>query len=558
MSGLLSALKMGSKALMVYQYAMRVIGNNISNANTPGYTRQEVAMKSELPDITSFGNIGRGVDIAEIRRIRDDLLDFQIRNQNSSVGRWDVIENALSQLEGVFNEPGESGLSQILTDFWAAWSNLASNPEDVALRANVREQANALISFIKHARSSIAAIQGDMDEGVNLTVSRVNQLVQQIADLNTQIKIAEASGGNANELRDERDLLIDELSELIDIRVSVMSDGRLQVLSSAGVLVDGDRHTNLGVQVREDGFLNIIWEDSQVPVQINGGKLLAYTQMRDEVLPEYLEKLDELANALIYNTNRVHTQGAGLTGYTQVTANTVMESSTDSFTSSSAGLPFAVQEGYFTIRVVDNGGAERDYRINILGTDGVSNLSELASSIDIIAGLNASIVDGRLVITADDGYQFYFGPDTSGILVALGLNTFFTGSSAADIRINPFIAQDLTKIAAGKTINPGDGENALEIAQLQYSQLMENGTTTINEYYTNIVGSVGADLSTASKYAKNSQLLLTQMKVRKESVSGVNLDEEMTNLINYQHTYTAMAKYISVVNDMLESLMTTL
>src|SRR5690625_1751959 len=220
-------LEMAKRALAVQQAALYTTGHNISNANTKGYSRQRVDMSTSLPypavgrnrpEIP--GQFGTGVEIGAVTRVRNEFLDKQFRSENSRVGFWHVQSNAMYRMEELLNEPSETGLYHTITEFWEALEDLSVNPENGGARAVVAQRGQAVADTFNHLTETLQSIQEDLYQEIDNASDRINSLLGQINQINNQLKHLEPHGYLANDLYDKRDLLVDELSELISIQTS--------------------------------------------------------------------------------------------------------------------------------------------------------------------------------------------------------------------------------------------------------------------------------------------------------------------------------------------------
>jgi len=279
MYGLFGALETGKRSLMAQQMAMTTAGHNIANLNTPGYSRQRVNLQSSFPLHTTQGAIGTGVDVASIRHIRDHFLTNQFRRENGSYQRWQTTHTALSQVEGFFSEPGENGLSQILNEFWNSWENLSTHPE---ARTAVIEKSKVLVNAFHEHAHQLGDLRQSIDRDINLKIGQINEIARQIAAANGDIVAAEGVSGRANDLRDRRDYLIDQLSNLAGVRTIDQENGSVRVLIGSMALVDGIDALNIDTKMEEhDGERVTVahWQNTKFSIDFSGGELYALYQV---------------------------------------------------------------------------------------------------------------------------------------------------------------------------------------------------------------------------------------------------------------------------------------
>ncbi len=303
-----------------------------------------------------------------------------------------------------------------------------------------------------------------------------------------------------------------------------------------------------------------MWNDgsgnlTNITSKIQAGKLGAWLEMRDSSIPGYLDQMNTLARTLISEVNRLHSSGVGLTYYDSLTASYTADPAA-ALASAASGLAFwddIVEGASFSLWVYDT--TTDSYTETSITVDPGDTLDDLRQKIDAVAGVSATISNDQLTINADSGYQFHFANDQSNVLMAVGLSTFFDGTDASDIAVSGVIESDVTKIAAALDHDalPGDNRNALAIADLQYANVLAGNTTTFDGYYSSLVGAVGAATSDAMTNADFQRSMVEQLQNRREQISGVSLDEEMTNLMKFQYAYDASAQMITVVQEMLDT-----
>jgi flagellar hook-associated protein 1 FlgK len=459
MIGLTAGLEIARKALSSYQLALSIYGNNIANVNTPGFSRKRpVFGEAEAVDLP-LGRIGLGVNARTIERMRDVYLDRAYRRENTAYARYETLEERLSEIEMAFSEPSETGLGDVLRDFWDAWQELANQPESAASRSYVVSKATSLSTTLSHMSSQLTRLRENIDTEVQGIVGDVNSLAQRIAHLNGQIVEAEVSGNEASDLRDKRDLLIDELSGLVDIQVFETNDGSASVKIGSEALVERTTAVPLDTSTRGDN--NVVVTDvthgaGARVIHVSGGRLGGLLETRDETVPGYLARLDEIAATVVREVNRIHRTGFDSAG--------------------------------------------------VAGGD-------------------------------------FFDPD-------------FT--SAATIKVADAVRADTSLIAASADGSAGNGAVALAVADLRLAGIFGVEGATSEDYYASLIADLGIEAERAVDNKDAEDLLLTEIETRRESVKGVSIDEEMTNLVASQHAYQAAVKLVTVIDDLMETIMTTL
>lgn len=438
-------LEVARRGMATGRTGMDITGHNVANASTPGYTRQRAEQAAEFPyTLPSLGKpvialqMGTGVLVEQIKRIRDVFLDGQIRVETSSLGAWQAQNDALSEIETIFMEPSENGLNTLLANFWASWQELSKNPENNPLRTNLVQNAVSLASGFNHIYSQLETVRSNLNQLMQINVNDINTKAQQIANLNTQIVNIIAAGDQPNDLMDRRDLLLDELAKLTNYSVTDLGNGAISIDIGSFNLLDGATQTVTPLTIP----LN--WAD------VTNGALYGINAVLNK-LQSYEDDLDTLADNFINEINALHTAGFDLSG-------------------------------------------------------------------------------------------------------AAGTN-FFNGAGASGIVVNPAIEADVNLVAAG--LNPGvagDGSNALRIAQLQNTVIAALGNSTFDNYYKNLIAKLGINAQESARMVESQQALVDQLTNRKESISGVSMDEEMTNLIQYQYAYQGAARVVTILDSLLDTL----
>ncbi len=584
-SGIGLVLSIAKDALAAQQYGIYVTSHNIANVNTPGYSKQTAVFEAKKP--APFGGVllGRGVDTTEIVRASDQIIENRVMQQKSSLYCYKEMENYMLAMEGLFNETSDTSLSTMLGEFWNLWHDISNDPSGTAERIALYEHSLLISQQFKSLDSDLLQLNTDLTNAVKAGVGRVNEITAAIANLNNEIAGLEIDA-SANDLRDQRNVLASELAEYIDMKIFEQSNGAFTIVSAKGVvLVNG----NDGYDIELDGS-SVKWQGSggnkvDITNYISKGKLGGWLDMRDEIVAKYKQDLTELASEFIWAVNKQHSQGVGLTTFSSATGTYSASAPGAAVTTSASGLDYydKISGGTFEVWVYDstdtlvNGGGT-----TVTVTAGVTTLNDIATAItaldpDISASVN---VDGKLAITTANGHTFAFSDDTSNVLAALGINTFFTGSTAGGMGVNDVIGSDKDYIAAARidsdatssgygTFATGDNTNALATVDLQYTSMCisewtydrikgdTEGTTaaTIEEYYHSLVGSLGIKGSSISRSRAFNEVMVNELNTIRESISSVSLDEEMTQLMQYQHAFAAAAKLITVSDEMLRTLL---
>ena len=324
MSGIFSILHLGREALYVSQTGIQVAGNNISNVNTPGYSRQRIVIEEgkTLQSLGGKGLIGTGAVLQNIQSIRDTFLDNQILQQKQTYGMYLTKNNIYEQIEVLFDTAEGTGIDEAMSNFFNAFSDLANSPEGYAERVSVMELGTTMASSFNEMDTYLRQLRSDTNAQIRATVLKVNEITGEVAELNQLIHESETGVQTANDFRDRRSTLLDELSEMIDINYFENDEGQAFVYTDTGrSLVLGSTSYDLRVtaDANNNNFYNVELHTgsgnyADISSEITAGSLAAYIEMRDTVLPSVMDKVDQLAAGIINEVNILHSQGYGLDG----------------------------------------------------------------------------------------------------------------------------------------------------------------------------------------------------------------------------------------------------
>ncbi|MBA3876310.1 MAG: flagellar hook-associated protein FlgK [Anaerolinea sp.] len=460
MSSAWFGLNTALRGLVASQVMMDIGAHNTANANTAGYSRQRVTLVASTPfSYPAFnrsglpGQVGTGVSIATIARVRDAFVDLQLRGQIPLEGAWTARRDELSKVEVIFPEPDPSGLGSVLGRFWDSWSDLSADPMSATARAAVVEVAATLAGRLNGTAAQLASLADGIDLQVGQDVAAINDLAARIASLNSQIQRVRISGDRPNDLEDQRDALFDDLAAIIPARLEPQADGTVTVLVGGTDLVNGGRARSLTTVPDLAGRLTPAWPDGSA-VPLGEARLGALVAFRDVQLASYRAKLDTLAATVADAVNAVHATGFDANG-------------------TAGGAVF----------------------------------------------------------------------------------TYTAGDAAATLAVAAPIAADARRLAAaGATGQPGNGAIAGAIADLRLARLFGGGSQTATDAYAGMIGQIGSDTRQAIEMARNQALVTDQLRQRRESTSGVSLDEEAADMIRFQRSYQASARVITVMDEMLDTL----
>ena len=454
------SLNTALSALLAQQAAVDATSHNIANVATPGYSLRRIRMQATLGSFAAGGLPvpGTGVEVVGAERVRDLFIDFQIRVGNHAAGRYAARASSLQRVEIALGEPGDGGLRAAMSQFWNSWRDLANAPDSFATRTVVVQVGQTLALTAQRIRASLAALRDEADARLKTDIAEISSLTAQIAGLNAQVVRLASPGSDAGDLNDRRDLALDRLSTLVDVRYMQRDDGSVDVTIGGRSLVRGNSALAIygDPNVANNNYVDLKFVADDAAVTVGDGEVRGLLDQRDTDLPARLADLDALVGQVISDVNTAHAAGYGLDGVT-----------------------------------------------------------------------------GR---------------------------SFFSGADASDIAVAAAVVADLNTVAAATNWDavtgtpPGDGSNASAISDLQYARNLLTGTATYDQFYEGFVASLGAATRDTERLTETQELVLRQLEQVRQSASGVSLDEEMVQLMRYQRAYEAAARLVSVVDEMLDTL----
>jgi flagellar hook-associated protein 1 FlgK len=569
------ALQIGSSALNAAQLAIQITGNNLANAATAGYSRQIAILNPTRSQNLGTVSIGTGVAVTDVQRQIDQALQDRLYSgisQEAAAGQDNTI---LSQIQDTLGELGDNSLTKQLSSFFKSWSDRANGNSSNAV---VISQGQTLADFVRKLHSDLNSQRDQIDQDLGTQVQAADGLLTQIASINQSISTTEASGGGqANTLRDQRDSLISQLSQYMDVSTVEQPNGTINVLVGSTPVVLGATSRGLQLTRRSvNGEIEAtvgVKQDGQ-QLTIRSGQIGSLLANRDSTVTDVVNKLDKLTSQLIFEVNKLHSTGTTASGLTTTTGTLGMaipdqtRALDDPANGTMAALPFHPTSGGFSIRVAGPGGATQTVRINIdldgrdnTGAPGYGNdtsLDDIRASLSAIPGISASITpDGQLKIDAQPGYSYSFSDDTSGVLATLGVNSYFTGTSGADIGVNQALKDDPTLLATGSYDGDTfvDNGTAMQINSLQDQSLTALGGVSINKNWQDTVQQLGVSTQAAQAQSAAATTVRQSLEAQRASISGVSVDEESVNLLTYQRQYQGAARYITTVDQMMQTLL---
>jgi flagellar hook-associated protein 1 FlgK len=562
--GLFSIIQNGTRSLFAAQLGMDVAGQNIANADVDGYSRKRLNMTADYRYDGTFGQMGFGIDVINVERMRDSLIDQQIQRQNQQVGYYEEIDHSLEQIENIFTEPGDTGLLSYVDKFFDSWHNLADNPADLSARTMVKTSAQILTDTLHNVSSELSALKEHCNEKITNDALRVNEIAKELYNLNLEIGVVEVGEQNANDSRDRRDLLLKELAKLIDIDTIENDQGQMTVTTAGQMLVSPSgfrsiepygRTINLPDGTQETS-LSLRFADSKKDYMPLSGEMKAIFDCRDTIIPEYQANLDILAQTLVATINAQHEKGYNLFGYTgidffepgvtgasDIALSASILADVQNIAAASAGEANPATPNVFLPGQLDFGNpATLLSKTNSLpptGTDIARNTIKNSVTVTaLVAGVPTTLRENI-------DYHIDYVNGTIQMLHA--------GYNGTQVTVG-------FQYRTGGYQGAGDNSNAVLIAQLRHQLTMEpdplgNPTNTFAQYYGAFIGKLGLNRDEARSNLETRNFLVQQYETSQDSMAGVSLDEEMADIIKFQHTYQAAARMISTSSQMLDILM---
>jgi flagellar hook-associated protein 1 FlgK len=656
----MDSFSIGLSGFDAAQKALDTIGNNIANAATEGYHRQRIDLNPARTSQVGSVQLGGGVDIAGITRMYDRYLEQELLRQQSSLGQISQEYSKLRTVENAFGElSAGGGLSTVIDDFFNALQDLSAHPTEIIYQNLAVTTAETLAYRFNTLGEFLSSTETEIQYEAENIVEQINLLINRIAELNSDIGKIEISGGQANNLRDQRDQSISELSELINIETLDREYGVVDVSAAGTPVVTSTTASEFEIGINEDGNLGIsITGMTDYNITAAGGKIGGLLSLKNTLVYDIHDKLDDLASAIIQQINQYHVQGAGSEGsFSQLTGWTNVSEDLSDFSTVSAG--------YVYIRVINtSSGAAVRTAIPVLQDASSDTLTEIAGFIDGagVANVSASVnSSNQLTITADTGYKFDFLPcvlpaptastltgsspptisvsgiytgtandtfrftvsgagsvgngnltlevkdgggagsviatlnigsgydatpldigngikislntdgdfgagdnfnvdafadtDTSELLSAVGINTFFSGSRASDITVCSDISATPKRIATSLGADMTDNANASRMKDLKDLALSSLNNMTPGEFYRRLVSNTGQEISIKQVREDNVELMIQNLANQKSEISDVDINEEAAQMLVFEQMYHAMAKYMGAIQATLSNLM---
>ena len=660
MTSTFGGLGIAKSGLFAQRAAMEVTSNNISNANTEGYTRQRAVLSSNkaylrggLNSYTNGIRVGNGVDVECVEATRDAYMNAKIVNESSTNSFNDTTNTLLKQVESIINEPGDVSIADELDAYWAAWQDLANDPSDTSLRKNLIEETNSLISIFQEVDEQLKLLQGknykteqgSIENQITDCVKEINTIGQYIADLNREIARSEVCGQSANELRDKRQVALEDLAKLVDVDSFYNQKGELTVSVGTHILVQHDFYKGLNVQLKNtDLGTTVTGEERGYPEYSNNPEVAQAVLDHSSGLNQVTLTVSQVAtahsqySALTYHPLTGPLSDFGISsgsyvvngkGFYLDAEHTSMKELAQTLNDSNLGIEAHINESgqlimnatqtgtdhaictengtsnLFTVLNLQDQTKAQNCIFNFGNREYITQSNDVSDVVDGVTlnihsvgvadlDLRPTITGGKLkalletrdgvIEEAINGFNelaYKIMTETNALhRIGYGLdgqtnNNFFTAYNSGDpncvykdcianMSIDSKILNNLNYIACSggtfveesdrlPTMNGvGDGSNAILIAKLKQECFFNNGKSTFNDYYNEIVTNVAAKSQKFENELAYSTNVMTQLENQRSSQAGVSLDEELSNLIKFQHSYNAAAKCITTIDEMLD------
>jgi flagellar hook-associated protein 1 FlgK len=627
MSSTFGGLGIAVSGLAAQQAALDTVAHNISNQGTTGYSRQSVNLSTTTPTVIYGMNgamsQGSGVDVQSITRARDSYTDKQYWQQNASLGYGQTLSDSLNKIQTVFAEPSDTGVQTVLNKFWTALNSLSTNANDAGARADVRQTGQSVVDTVQNAASQLKTQISDLNTMVDTNVDKINQLDSEILALNKQIVQSETGGtNNANDLRDSRDALVDQLSNIVTVRVTQDKDGSYNIQAGSTTLVDASSYQPLAIHTTKDadyGYAvdNVVLAGSNPPVNLSsdGGVLQGAIEARDDQTvgaKAYLNKLSAISQFLLKDFNQVQRSGLGADNST---GNNFFGTSTDTYTDSTGttytdpGAPYnsnaaAGENGWpatwptgATLNPPLAGDWLNALTVNPKLWDPTNGLNMIAAKTYAGQVTKSNMYGGALTVGAtasSSGFPAATTTASTATVKLTGLNStagtasievtyngvtvpvngYISGSTiyfdkAQPSSLPPGLNSLNLQIANNGKLAEGDtytfslgapqgnaaGDNAILLDNRLKSDAAEAlGGASMDSYYSALTSTMGIQAQDAKRLTDNQTTLVNQIVTLRESVSGVSVDEELSNMIKFQKGYSAAARVLTTMDDMLDKL----
>ncbi|MGP1565478.1 MAG: flagellar hook-associated protein FlgK [Treponema sp.] len=621
MGSTFSGIELGKRSIMAHTDAITTAGHNISNADTEGYSRQRVQIKEfdplympQLERAERPGMIGQGVDVQSVKRVRDEFLDQRITASQNEESYWATRSKYYTMIESIYNEPDDVSIRSNMDKFWQSWQELSVHPEEQAARQAVVTRGDNLTDSIKTKWDSLMGVGTLLNSDIEATVKQVNDFTRQIAALNTEIIRSEAMGDNPNDLLDRRDLLVDKLSKLINITSDRRDPDEFMVHLDGHILVQGGiaRSFDLESVVDNNGYSKLVWKDTGDDAVVSGGTLGALIELRDVDVRSEIQSLNTMTMNFADLVNDVHRNAYGanhVTGLNFFTQHPFVENVNGNFDRDGDGtfdhsyvfrftgttkLDAQAQvglEGVMTFSAA-GGTVEVAYHPTDTVETVINRINDSNGEVKAYLDRNGSLVLKGTTASAIENPDFvirhvedsgFFLTGYSGILRASGADGAYDFARADAVQalngaqftvapvlnpsgyiaVNQAIRNDVMSVASAFMdnaggVNAGDGRAAVEIAAIRNTPVMIGHKRTLDDYFADTVTNVGLKGEQAENNFLSHNAAMDDLRSLRDSISGVNIDEELADILKFQHGYNAAAKFITVWDSLIDTVVNRL
>ena len=621
MGSTFSGIELGKRSIMAHTDAITTAGHNISNANTEGYSRQRVQLKEfdplykpDLERAERAGMIGQGMDSQSINRVRDELLDQRITEQQHSESYWETRSKYYTMIEQIYNEPDDVSIRSNMDKFWEGWQELSVHPESQAARQAVVTRGESLADSIKTKWEALMGVGNLINGDIEATVKQVNDYTRQIAALNAEIVRSRGMGDNPNDLLDRRDLLVDKLSKIINITSDRRDSDEFMVHLDGHVLVQGGiaRGFELETVVDNNGYDKLVWKDTGNNAVIKGGTLGALIELRDVDIRSEVQSLNTMTMNFSDLVNDIHRNGYGannVTGLDFFTQHSFVENVNGNYDRDGDGTldhsyifrftgttKLNPQEQIGLEGVMTLSGSGGNVQVAYHPTDTVETVinrindsnGEVKAYLDrnnnlVLKGTTASAVENPDFVIRHVEDSGFFLTGYTGILQASGAAGAYDYAQAdavqalagaqfavspvlnpaGYIEVNQALKNDVMSVAAAYkdnsgNVNAGDCRAAVEIAAIRNTKVMIGHERTFDDYFADSVTNVGLKGEQAENMHLSHSAVMEDLRSLRDSISGVNIDEELADIIKFQHGYNAAAKFVTVWDSLLDTIINRL
>lgn len=621
MASTFAGIEIGKRSLMAHTQQISTAGHNISNADTEGYSRQRVQIKTmdplyraDLSRAETPGQLGQGSCIESITRLRDELLDQRIVAQGNQESYWETREKYYSMIEDIYNEPDEISVRGNMDKYWQGWQELSMYPESQAARQAIVTRGESLAESIQQRFKSLSGVGSLINGDIEGSVRQVNDIAKQIASINSEIVKSKAVGDNPNDLMDRRDVLVEKLSKLANITSDNRDSDEFMVHLDGHILVQGHLARGFDVEPVTDnsGYSKVVWNDTGADAHISGGSLGALIELRDVDIRNEIQSLNTMTMNFADLVNDVHRNAVGANNVTGIDFFSQQPFVTDAsgnydrngdgtndssyvfrFTGTNRLNPqekvgldgemvLSGKNGNVTVpyhatdtieeviaRINDSDGEvkaylDRNSRLVLKATTAAN-----AENPDFVirhvedSGLFLTGYSGILSMTGSEGaYDFARADAVSSLRQDAQFAVSPVQNPAAYISVNQEIKTDVLSVAAAYPVRgralSGDGRAAVEIASIRNTYVMIGKDRTFDDYFANSVTNVGLKGEQAETNYLSQNAVMNDLRGLRDSISGVNIDEELADIIKFQHGYNAAAKFVSVMDSLLDTVINRL